>query len=377
MHVLLTVNAAWNVVNFRMPLIRAFQDDGHRVTVLVPADETVTAIQATGCAVELLRMDKKGLSPKNDLRLMLDMRAAFARLRPDIVFSYTIKNNIYGAFAARGLGIPFVPNITGLGTAFLGSPLVTRIARLLYRRAFAPLPFIIFQNEDDRTFFEEEGLARPEQAVLVPGSGIDLAEFSPSAASTRPGAEAVFLMIARVLADKGAREFAEAARLLKPRYPGVRFQLLGPLDAENRTALSAEEVNSWKEADLVDYLGMTSDVRPAIANADCMVLPSYREGAPRVLIEGAAMGRPMVATDVPGCRSVVQHGVTGYLCEPRSGEALAQAIEQMIQQSPEQRLAMGNAARKDMEARYSVDRVIEIYRDIADRLCERQESTSA
>ena len=368
MHILLTVNLAWNIVNFRGPLVRALIADGHRLTALVPVDDTVPRLRDMGCKIVPLDMDAKGLSPRADLRLLRDMRAAFRRLQPDAVLSFTIKNNIYGAIASRGLPLTFIPNVTGLGTAFLGSALLSRISKFMYRRAFGPLRHVVFQNDDDRALFESLHLTRAEQAVMVPGSGIDLDRFAVAPSQRSLGKAPTFLMIGRVLADKGVREYAEAARLLKTRYPEAKFQLLGALDAVNRTALSAEEVESWIAEGIVEYLGKADDVRPAIGAADCIVLPSYREGTPRVLLEGAAMGRPMVTTDVAGCRAVVQPGRTGFLCAPRSAADLAQAIEKMIRLSPEELAAMGKAARADMEDRFSVERVIEIYRALLSTL---------
>ena len=366
MHILLTVNLAWNIVNFRSHLVEALRKDGHRLTALVPADATMPQLQEMGCEVVPLEMDTKGLSPRADLRLVRDMRRAFRSLRPDAVLSFTIKNNIYGALASRGLPLTFIPNVTGLGTAFLGSPLLSQISKFLYRSAFRSLPHVIFQNDDDRKLFETMRIVRSEQGVLVPGSGIDLDSFAVAPLPQLPANSKTFLMISRVLADKGVREYAEAARLLKARYPDATFQLLGALDAANRTALSAEDVEEWVSEGIIEYLGRTDDVRSAIAAADCIVLPSYREGTPRVLLEGAAMGRPMVTTDVPGCRAVVLSGKTGLLCAPRSGDDLARALEEMILMPREDFAAMGHAARRDMEDRFSVSRVIDVYRDLLD-----------
>jgi glycosyltransferase involved in cell wall biosynthesis len=307
-------------------------------------------------------MDTKGLSPCADLGLVRGMRKVFKELSPDVVLSFTIKNNIFGALAARGLPLTFVPNVTGLGTAFLSSRLLRQATKYLYRCAFRPLPHVIFQNEDDRAFFENLHITKPEQAVLVPGSGIDLKRFPFTPLLQQSRKEAVtFLMIGRVLADKGVREYAQAACLLKSRYPNVRFQLLGPCDALNRTAVSIAEVQDWADSGYIEYLGQTDDVRSAIAAADCIVLPSYREGAPRALLEGGAMGRAMVTTDVPGCRSVVLPGETGLLCAPRSAGDLALTLEKIIGHSREDLAAMGRAARADMEDRFSVSHVIEVY----------------
>jgi glycosyltransferase involved in cell wall biosynthesis len=361
MHILMTVNAAWNIWNFRRPLVAALREDGHRVTVLAPPDESVAELEAMGCEVRPLAMSVKGLNPFEDLKLQSRLGQAFRAECPDIVLSYTIKNNIFGAAAARGAGVPFLPNVTGLGTAFLSGRVLETVTEQLYRRAFASLPRVFFQNEDDRDLFLERRLVREEQVQLLPGSGIDLARFAP-APMPESDLPPVFLLIARLLRDKGVIEFVEAARMVKARHPKARFQLLGAAGTENRTAIDRATVEGWAREGVIDYLGTTSDVRPVIAQASCVVLPSYREGAPRTLIEAAAMARPVIATDVPGCRSVLNHGVSGLLCDVRSAASLAAAMERFIALPPEARAAMGRAGRAKMEAEFDQAIVIAYYR---------------
>lgn len=366
MHILMTVNAAWNIWNFRRPVVEALIGDGHRVSVLAPADDSVTELERLGVTVHPLHMSVKGLNPLADLKLMQRFKRIFRADRPDAILSYTIKNNIFGAFAAKSLGIPFIPNVTGLGTAFLSGGPLQLIAEGLYRRAFAKLPVIFFQNEDDRDLFLSRSLVRPAQARLLPGSGIDLERF---AAAGMPPAAAppVFLMIARLLRDKGVVEFVDAARKAKAHHPQARFQLLGATGSENRTAIDAATVEAWVAEGTVEYLGTTPDVRPAIAAAACVVLPSYREGAPRTLIEAAAMARPLIATDVPGCRAVVDRDVSGFLCEVRNADSLAAAIQRFLDLSPQAREAMGRAGRAKMEREYDQSVVVAAYRSaIAD-----------
>ena len=329
MHILITVNAAWNVLNFRRPIVAAMIADGHRVTVLAPYDDSVAALESLGCKVLPLEMSVKGLNPLQDIKLIGRMRRVFRAEKPDAIFSYTIKNNTFGALAARPLGIPFIPNVTGLGTAFLSGGFLKRIAEGLYRRAFRNLGVIFFQNEDDRDLFLERRLVTAQQARLLPGSGIDLTHFAATDYPLESDAP-VFLMIARLLRDKGVLEYVAAARKVKSVHPRARFQILGAVDAANRTAIDAATVKSWQEEGVIEYLGTADDVRPHIAAAHCVVLPSYREGAPRTLIEAAAMARPLIATDVPGCRSVVDDGVTGYLCKVRDGDDLARSMDTFL-----------------------------------------------
>jgi len=362
MHILITVNAAWNLVNFRRGLIAALLDDGHRVTVLAPSDEALGKLREMGCDTVALEMDRKGMSPLRDAMLALRFARHFRALRPDAVLSYTIKNNVFGAIAARLTRVPFLPNVTGLGTAFLSGSRLQRLVERLYRVAFARVPVVFFQNVDDRDLFLRSGLVRSGQVRLLPGSGIDLEYFAPRPRPRSAGDGVTFLMIARVLRDKGVIEYAEAAAALRHDHPNARFLLLGPMGSENRTAIDPDVVRAWQGSGVIDYLGVCDDVRPEIAAADCVVLPSYREGMPRSLLEAGAMARPVVATDVPGCRHVVADGETGVLCRARDAESLRDAMARVIAMPPDAREAMGRAARARMEAVYGEAHVISAYR---------------
>lgn len=358
MHLVLTVNAGFNLVNFRAGLMRALLADGHRVTALVPPSEHDATLRGWGVETYPLEMDAKGASPVADYALMRRMRDAFRELRPDAVLSWTIKNNIYGALAARPLGIPVVPNVTGLGTAFLSSGLMARVAQGLYRRAFAKLPVVFFQNGDDRALFEQRRLVRSDQAVQLPGSGIDLTRFDVPPLPGTPR----FTMIARLLRDKGVAEYMEAAARVRIAHPEARFDLVGPLGVANRSAIDAPTLEGWLAEGHVSWHGALADVRPVIATSDVIVLPSYREGMPRTLLEGAAMGRPAVTTDVPGCRDAIVAEETGLLANVRDGADLARACTRMIALGAEGRARMGQAARARMEALFDERLVIDAYR---------------
>ena len=371
MKVVMTVNAAWNIVNFRRPVLNGLIADGHQVTVLAPPDESVPQLARLGATFLPLEMNVKGLNPLDDLKLLGNFKRHFRAERPDVVLSYTIKNNVFGAMAANACGIPFIPNVSGLGTAFLSNGMLRLIAENLYRRAFGKLPIIFFQNGDDRALFVQRRLVRSEQARLLPGSGIDLSRFAPSDLPAETEAT-TFLMIARLLRDKGVLEFVEAARLIKACAPNTRFQLLGAAGSENRTAIDLATVEAWEREGLVEYLGTTSDVRPFIRAAHSVVLPSYREGAPRTLIEAAAMARPLIATDVPGCRSVLDDEVSGYLCAPRRGDSLAAAMKRFLDLPNQARIAMGQAGRLKMEREFDQAIVLAAYKEAIEEVASRR-----
>ena len=364
--ILMTANSSWYLANFRSGLIRAIQDRGFGVTVLAPHDEHVARLRALGCQIIPLQMDNQGTSPLRDGRLFMTFRRRLRELQPRAVLSFTVKNNVYCGLAARSANIPFLPNVSGLGTAFIKETWLTAVVTTMSRAAFRPLPMVIFQNQDDRNLFIERGIVTAESCVRVPGSGVDLTHFAPI---PLPGGEVTtFLLIARLLWDKGVGEFVEAARRLRAAGVPVRCQLLGFLDVKNRSAIDRETVDAWQAEGIIEYLGATDDVRPAIAAAHCVVLPSYyREGTPRSLLEASAMGRPVITTDAPGCRDVVDDGLTGYLCAPRDVTSLAKAMERFAMLPRESRTTMAAAARRKMELGFDEQIVIDTYRGWLDR----------
>ena len=362
MKVLICLNLAWNLVNFRSGLIRALVEAGYEVVAVAPRDGYESRLAALGCRYVELPMDNRGTHPGRDLLLLLRFVRLFWRERPDVYLGYTVKPNVYGSLAARWLGIPVINNIAGLGAVFIHGGRLAQVVRWLYRQALKASRKVFFQNDDDRQLFIAGGLVRAEVADLLPGSGIDLARFA--VAPPRPDSSSGkfrFLLVARMLRDKGVGEFVEAAALLKPRWPQAEFCLLGFVDAQNPTAISRAQMDAWVAQGHVLYLGVSDDVRVEIAGADCVVLPSYREGTPRTLLEAAAMGRPLVVTDVPGCREVVEDGVNGLLCKPFDAPDLADKMEAMLRMRPEQHAEMGRMGRDKMERGFDEQLVFKKY----------------
>ena len=375
MKILISANTSWYVYNFRRALIIAFIDDGHEIIVAAPPDDYTDLIIALGCRFIPVKIDNRGTSPLRDAALLWRLRQLLRAQRPDVAFTYTIKCNIYFCVAARPLNIPVVPNVSGLGTAFLTDNWLNRIVRMLYRYSFRWPKTIFFQNRDDKDAFLSPGLATEKQARLLPGSGVDLDLFAPTPIDKND--ITTFLLSARLLWDKGVGEFVEAARSISQKYPQVRFQLLGFLNAENRSAIPSETLEGWVKEGVVEYLGVTDDVRPYIAAADCIVLPSYYpEGTPRSLLEAASMARPVITTDTPGCRDVVEDGKTGFLCCPHDTESLTKAIRQFIARSPQDRVEMGLLGRQKMEREYDHTIVINAYRKVINELIDDKSGTS-
>jgi len=368
--VVISINASWNIVNFRRGLIAALRGRGWRVVALSPADAYSGRLADLGAEHVPIAIDSSGLSPVRDLVLLGLYYRRLARIRPDAFLGWTAKPNIYGSLAAHALGIPVVNNISGLGTAFIAGGPLRRIVSFLYRIALRRSAAVFFQNPEDRMLFLASGLARPEQARLLPGSGIDLDRFRPAPQAAAAGPFA-FLLVGRLLWQKGVREYVEAARIVRRQAPETRFRLLGFLDAANRSAVGRGDVEGWVAEGLIDYLGAADDVRPHIAAADCVVLPSYREGLPRALLEGAAMARPLIATDVPGCRQAIEHEVNGLLCAARDPAALADAMLAMIGLPAARRAAMGAAGRARVERDYDEAGAIQPYLDTLEAISRR------
>lgn len=317
-------------------------------------------------------MDNRGTNPAADAALFFRYLSILRREKPATFLGYTIKPNVYGSLAAHALGIPAINNISGLGTAFVRDTWLTRVVRALYRPALRRSRMVFFQNEDDRQLFLQYDLVNSEQTALLPGSGIDLEAFKPVAAAPKPQGEFRFLLVARLLYDKGVKEFASAAQAVKAQRPSVECALLGFLDAENRTAVPRAEICRWVKDGIVEYLGTADDVRPHLAAADCIVLPSYREGTPRTLLEAAAMAKPIIATDVPGCREVVEHGRTGLLCKVRDADDLARRMIEMMDMPPDERHAMGAAGRAKMENEFDERFVVDAYLDTLQRIVRQR-----
>lgn len=358
--IVISVNTAWNIYNFRAGLVKALTRHGYDVMVLAREDDYAARLSALGCRFKTLPMDNNGTSPVRDVALLVKYWRVLQSVRPLAYLGYTIKPNVYGSLAAAGLGIPVINNIAGLGTAFLGSPVLNCVARRLYAVALRRSARVFFQNPDDRALFVEAGLTRPAVADLLPGSGIDLQHFRPTAPA--PGRQGMrFLLVARVLRDKGIEEFAAAAEAVRRVLPQAQFQLLGAVDPDNPNSIAMERVQSWERSGLIQYLHKTDDVRPYLANADCIVLPSYREGVPHSLLEAAAMARPIIATDVAGCREVVEHGRNGLLCKVRNPADLARKMIEMAGLSPQRRAEMGILGRHKVSSQFDERIVIGKY----------------
>lgn len=359
--IVISVNTAWNICNFRAGLVKSFVRQGYDVLVLAHDDEYAPRLAALGCHFKQLHMDQHGTSPSHDLALLVKYRRVLQSVRPFAYLGFTIKPNVYGSIAAAGLAIPVINNIGGLGTTFLHGAMLTELVKQLYRFSLRRSSRVFFQNREDRQLFLDAGMARESVSDLLPGSGVDLRHFHPLPLSAPPAGRFRFLLIARMLKDKGVEEYVAAARIVRQHIPASEFQLLGGIDADNPNAIRLDQIRQWEAQGLVRYLNRADDVRPYLGQADCVVLPSYREGVPHSLLEAAASARPIIATDVVGCKDIVDDNRNGFLCRVRSAADLADKMVRMVKLTPEQRLSMGATGRAKAEREFDEDIVIKKY----------------
>jgi glycosyltransferase involved in cell wall biosynthesis len=344
-----------------MSFISALQAKGYEIHTIAPVDDFTPHLIETGCIHHPLKMDSRGANPIKDSALIFELWSIYRKVKPDIILHYTIKPNVYGTLAASLLNIPVINNVCGLGTVFLKENMISAVALMLYKIAFRFPKKIFFQNPEDLKLFVNRKLSPAHTADLVPGSGIDLEKFKPSVYQRNK--TFTFLLISRLITDKGVMEYMAAVRMLKSQGIDAHFQILGPKDPEHKRGIQLPIIEEWITSNTIEYLGTTTDVRQFIEKADCIVLPSYREGTPRTLLEAASCGKPIIATDVPGCHQVVKHNFNGLLCKMKDEVDLAEKMLAMTLLSDETLKRFGENGRRKMENEYSDEIVIEKYLD--------------
>lgn len=356
-------NTAFNLYNFRLGLIMALQAEGYHVLAIAPHDEYVELLKEQGIEfIEIKKLARKGTNPFNDILLLNELRGIYKKHKVDIALQYTIKPNIYGTLAARLTGTKTICTVTGLGYTFLNKSAASRIAHSLYRGAFAFADKVLFQNTDDLETFVQGQLVSKEKTLVVPGSGIDTSKFTPEYCPTAEETDTIrFLMIGRLLKDKGIYEYVAAAKKIKAQGINAAFHLLGDIDRDNPAAIRRSELDAWIQEGILCYDGHARDIRPFICEADCMVLPSYREGMPRVILEGMAMGKPCITSDAPGCKDAVIDGQTGFLCKVANTDSLYEMLKKFVSLDRETQHQFGKNARERAEKLFSTETINQIY----------------
>lgn len=357
MKIMLFANTDWYLYNFRLPLARSLRESAE-VILVSPPGSYVTRLQEAGFRHILFPFERRGLNPLVEIATVFRLVCLLKREKPDVVHNFTIKCVLYGSLACRFAGIRGnINSVTGLGYVFTDGKGARRWLRgllIVFYRFALRNSRVIFQNPDDNNIFLDNHLVKPEQATLIPGSGVDTERFSRL---PEPDGIPVVILPARLLWDKGVGEFVEAARLLKSKNIRARFALVGDIDLDNPTSVTVEQLKDWEKEGVIEWWGWKDNMEQVYAEGHIVCLPSYREGLPKTLVEAAACGRPIIACDVPGCREIVRSGKNGLLVPVYDIPALAEAMEYLIA-NPDIRISMGNAGRKIVEDGFSVELII-------------------
>ncbi|MBU2611903.1 MAG: glycosyltransferase family 4 protein, partial [Chloroflexi bacterium] len=356
--VLLFANTDWYLYNFRLPLAQALREKGHVVVLLSPPGEYGPRLVGAGLRWISFPLSRRGMNPFSELITLWRLTRLYSRERPDLAHHFTVKCVLYGSLAAKMAGVKYIVNaITGLGYVFIGDERPVRLLRWLvngfYRCALHGTQ-VIFQNPEDQSLFSRNGLVNGEQVTMIPSSGVDTKKFSPS---PEPEGTPLVILPARMLWAKGVAEFVYAARLLREDGIHARFALVGDTDPANPDAVPVNQLEKWRKEGIIEWWGWQEDMPPLYHQAHIVCLPSYREGTPKTLIEAAACGRPIVTTDMPGCRQVTHHQQNGLLVPVRDSRALAEALKILIGDAALRR-QMGKKGRELAVAEFSLERVI-------------------
>lgn len=340
--------------NFRKEIIRRLIDAGCEIHIIVPYGAKVPMLEAMGCTCHDLPLDKRGVNPFVDLKLIMGYRRLIKSIKPDLVLSYTIKPNLYGGMLCRMMKIPYMANITGLGTAFDKAGLLSRFVVMLYRMAFAKIDCVFFQNEESVRILESKGIGQGVHR-LIPGSGVNIDEFKEM---TLPVDDTVeFLFVSRVLKEKGIEEYLDAAKEIRALYPNTVFRVLGRCEQDYQSVL-----DQYSEDGSIIYHGLVDNVKDYYERAHCTIHPSYyNEGMSNVLLESAAMGRVLITTDHSGCRETVDEGYNGFLMKPGDSDDLIRCIIRFLEMTYEDKSAMGHNGRMKMEKDFDRCKVVEAY----------------
>ena len=358
----LVANSAWSLYNFRMDLIRHLLLR-FEVLIIAPKDEFASELTSAGCRFQDIHFNNRSENPLQDYALYNALKSIYTTERPDLIFHYVIKPNIYGSLAAAKVGIQSVAVITGLGYTFDRRNWLNRVVSYLYRIALKKTFEVWFLNQEDANLFMERKLVKPDKVKILPGEGVNTEHFFPQTHKPVARSKAFqFLMGTRLLRTKGVGVYVEAAGILKKKYRDVRFELIGFFEKHHPDSITESELRHWQKKDLIHYSGFAKDVRPFLRQADCFVFPSfYHEGIPRCLLEAAAMEVPIITSLNTGCKEVVKEGENGFLCIPNNATDLAARMEEMMKLDTNARAVMGKNGRGRVSEKFSIDRILAEY----------------
>lgn len=365
MKILVLANFGMGLYKFRKELLEKLVSENHDVYISLPNDEYVPKLQALGCKFVETSLKRRGTNPLTDLRLLVNYIKLIKRIKPDVVLTYTIKPNVYGGMACRITKTKYITNITGLGTAVENKGLIQKITLTLYKVGLQKASCVFFQNRKNVNFFKDRKIYG-NNTRLVPGSGVNLKDYKLEEYPQKNEA-VTFIFIGRMMKAKGIEELLEAAKIVKASYPTVQFDLIGP-NEENLT----QKIEKFHKEGIMNYYGQQDNVKPYIASSHAIILPSYHEGTANVLLESAASGRPILASNVPGCIETFDEGLTGFGFEVRNVDSLVKAIIQFIELPHEQKKEMGIAGRIKIENEYDRNLVVNAYLEEIHRITTKE-----
>lgn len=358
--VTLSANTSWYLYNFRKSTIISFQKIGYEVFCIAPKDEYTEKLKSLGCNCLDLKMDNKGNNPFKDLLIVFRFFKIYAKLAPVVAFHFTVKNNIYGTWASFLSRTPAINNISGLGTAFIKKGPISLIVKILYRLSQPIAKKVYCQNIEDFNFLVDNKLVARKKLFVLPGSGVDLNKFKPRKLINKNKIFR-FLFVGRILADKGINELISAVENINMHKIQCHLWICGFKNSNNVSAINDDQIEYWKNIPGVSWIKPNDEIENVMKDANCVVLPSYREGMPRSLLEAGAMGLPSITTDVPGCRNIIQDNINGFICEAKNSKSLESAMLKMINTPSEDILKMGKAARNIVENSFDEQIVIKEY----------------
>ena len=359
MKILISANTFWNLFNFRLKLIESFISQNYEVIALAKNDIYKEKLLNLGIKCYNIDIELKGVNPLSDLVLIKDYFKIFKKTSPDVILSYTVKPNIYGNLAAQLLKIKTINNVSGLGTLFINKNFASFIGKILYKISFKFSAHIFFQNLYDQKLFLNQSLIKGSSNSIIPGSGLDTNEFKFN--RLKNNCES-FLFVGRIIGDKGIMEYLKSAKIILKKHPNKKFYIAGDINYQNRSSISKKDFNKFlKNHPQISFLGNISDMFSLLKTVDVFVLPSYREGLSRAILEASSMSLPVITTNVPGCKDIVIDDYSGLLCDPKSVKSLSSAIEKIINLSESKRIFFGKNGRKIVKKSFGIDKIISIY----------------
>jgi glycosyltransferase involved in cell wall biosynthesis len=362
--VAIVANSTWNIYNFRFNIIKMLEELHFKVIVIAPVDEYIYYLtnRKNTRHIPLHHLSRKGTMPLNNIQLFNELYQIYKVEKPDLILHFTIKPNIFGNLAAKVVGIPSICVVTGLGYSFLNHTSLKSISNFLYKFSFKYASKVIFENQTDKTLFDELSITKPLQSLAIKGCGVNTSYYKPKSNAYQK--TKIFTFIGRLLYDKGIVEFVEAARLVKKDDPEARFWVIGELDRQNPSSVSEDLLSDWIENGDIEYWGMTEDIRPFVHESDAIVLPSYREGMPRVILEAMSMGKIVVSTMTAGCDETIEHDKNGYLVPVKDSIMLSEVIKIILDMNELELQKMGIYSRKKALNEFDIKIITEQYMQI-------------